>query len=142
MKNVFIVLLIAALGAAAYFYFAKKKNNSTTNSNELIVGKWRVDTVDVSKSKDSNSIFAALIMIPDSNGQKPALDFLNNGIILDSSSKTVDTSFYEIEKEKELFVWSKADSIKAKWLIQRLDSARLVVQDKDSAVISFLKVGR
>jgi len=142
MKNVFIVLLIAALGAAAYFYFAKKKNNSTSNSNELIVGRWRVDTIDVSKSKDSNSIFAALILIPDSNGQKPALDFLQNGIILDSSSQKVDTSFYKIEKGKELDVWTTGDSSKAKYSIQKLDSFRLVVQDKDSVIISFHKISQ
>ena len=142
MKNVFIVLLIAALGGAAYFYFSKKKNNSIPDSTQLIVGKWRIDTVDLSKSKDSNNIFASLLTMPDSNGRKLAFDFLKNGIILDSNSKNVDTSFYEIEKEKDLLVWAKGDSAKTKWSIQKLDSLQLVVQDKDSALISFRKLLR
>jgi hypothetical protein len=45
MKNVFIVLLIAAVGAGVYFYFSNKQKTSTFNSEQLIIGKWKIDSI-------------------------------------------------------------------------------------------------
>jgi len=144
MKTIFIVLLIAALGAGAYFYFSKKPKASITDPKELIVGKWKIDSLDISRSKDSSvNLIALIFAAADSNLHKYQFEFTSNGsIIEDNQGKPGDTSYYQFANDKELLVWDKKDSSKTKWTINKLDSLQLLVQSKDSSVFSFRKINK
>jgi len=144
MKTIFIVLLIAALGAGAYFYFNKKQKPSSADPKELIVGKWKIDSLDISRSKDTSPNLIALIFAAgDSNLHKYQFEFTRDGsIIEDNLGKPGDTSYYQFANDKELLVWDKKDSSKTKWAINKLDSAQLLVQSKDSTVFSFRKINK
>jgi len=142
MKTIFIVLLVAVLGAGAYFYFSNKQKTSSPNPKVLIAGKWKIDSLDISKTKDSSGVVLALILAAsDSNLHKYQFDIDSSGLIVQSlNGKTGDTSHYQFTTDKELLVWSKSDSAKIKWTISKLDSLNLIVQDKDSTVFSFRRV--
>lgn len=144
MKTIFIVLLIAALGAGAYLYFSKKQNLSSADPKELIVGKWKIDSLDLSRSKDTSFNLIALIFAAgDSNLQKYQFEFTRDGsIIEDNHGKSGDTSYYKFASDKELLVWDKRDSSKTKWTINKLDSLQLLIQSKDSTVFSFRKLNK
>jgi len=139
MKIIITVLVIAALGAGAYFYFTKKQKPSSPNSKELIAGNWKIDSVDFSKSKDSS--LALALVVTDSNLHNYQFAIDTSGLIVQSlNGKASDTSHYEFANDKEVFVWSKRDTAKTKWQINKLDLVNLVVQDKDSLVFSFQKI--
>ena len=142
MKTIFIVLLIAALGAAAYFYFSKKQKPSSADPKELIVGKWKIDSLDISRSKDTSFNLIALIFAAgDSNLHKYEFEFTRDGsIIEDNQGKPGDTSYYQFASDKELLVWDKKDNAKTNWAINKLDSLQLVVQSKDSTFLSFERI--
>jgi hypothetical protein len=142
MKTIFTVLLIAALGAGAYFYFSKKQKPSSTDPQKLIVGKWKIDSLDISRSKDSSlGIVALIFAASDSNLHKYEFEFTKDGsIIEDNQGKPGDTSYYQFASDKELLVWDRKDSSKIKWAINKLDSLHLLVQSKDSVVFSFERV--
>lgn len=143
MRTIIIVLLLAAAGAGAYFYFSKKSNHVVPTSKELIVGQWEMDSVDVSKSKDSNSLFLAFFMQRDSTGHRSKVEFSKEGkLLVNPGSTHVDTNFFKVETDSSLLVWSSGDSVKSKWNIKTLDSSRLVVRDQDSMIISLKKIGR
>jgi len=141
MKTIFIVLLIAALGAGAYFYFSKKQKPSSADPKELIIGKWKIDSVDLSRSKDTSFNLIALIFAAgDSNIHKYQFEFTRDGsIIEDNHGRSEDTSHYQFTGEKELLVWDNRDSSGTKWTINKLDSINMVIQDKDSSVFCFRK---
>lgn len=117
MKNVIIVLLIAAIGGGAYYFFTKQKKQSPTQltSRELIVGQWKLDSLQ--------------------------FDFKENSTVFQSvNAKTIDTASYRFENEKTLMLKSKHDSIQKVWNIIKLDSLNLAVQDKDSNTLTFQKL--
>jgi hypothetical protein len=137
MKTIFIVLLLAALGAGAYFYFSQKQKSSA-DPKELIAGKWKIDSVNLSHTRDSS--LALAFIVSDSNLHKYQFE-IDKGLIIQSlNGKTEDTSHYEFAGDRQLLVWSKNDSAKTKWTINKLDSLNMVVQDKDSTVFSFKKI--
>ncbi len=140
MKTIFIVLLIAALGAAAYFYFSKKQKPSSADPKELIVGKWKIDSLDISRSKDTSFNLIALIFAAgDSNLHKYEFEFTRDGSIIEDNQGK-DTSYYQFASDKELLVWDKKDNAKTNWAINKLDSLQLVVQSKDSTFLSFERI--
>jgi hypothetical protein len=137
MKTIFIVLLLAALGAGAYFYFSQKQKLST-DPKELIAGKWKIDSVNLSHTRDSS--LALAFVASDSNLHKYQFEIDKGLIIQTLDGKTEDTSHYEFTNERHLLVWSKTDTVKTKWTIDKLDSLQMVVRDKDSTVFSFKKI--
>jgi hypothetical protein len=141
MKTILIVLLIAAIGGGAYYYFSNKKQNHSSSSQELVVGKWAVDSVDASHSKDSSAMLVAVLLAPDSNGHKFQFEFLKNGQLVEGNEKKPgDTSYYEFDGNKDLLVWSKNDSAKTKLFVSKLDSLSFIVRDKDSVVYTLSKL--
>ncbi|HEV8285242.1 MAG TPA: hypothetical protein VGQ09_13085 [Chitinophagaceae bacterium] len=140
MKQIFIVLLIAAIGAGAYFYFTKKQKNSPSNSKELILGKWNVDSIDVSKAKHSSALLG-LLLAPDTAGHKYQLEFLKDGLILEGNEqKLEDTTHYKFMDGKYLLLWDKSDTAKTKWNIEKIDSTVLILKDQDSTSLYFQRV--
>ena len=139
MKTIFVVLLLAVLGAGTYFYFGKKKNHSPADPKELIVGKWKIDSCNISRSKDSSLALAFITL--DSNLHKYDFEIDKKGLIIQTlDGKTEDTTHYEFANDTLLLLWDKTDTAKTKWTINKLDSLNLVVQDKDSTVFSFRRL--
>jgi hypothetical protein len=137
MKTIFIVLLLAALGAGAYFYFTQQQKSST-DPKILIAGKWKIDSVNLSHTRDSS--LALAFVASDSSLHKYQFE-IDKGLIIQSlDGKTEDTSHYEFADDRQLLIWSKTDTAKTKWTIKKLDSLNMVVQDKDSTVFSFKKI--
>jgi hypothetical protein len=139
MKSIFIVLLIAAVGAGVYFYFSKKQQGNSYNSKELILGKWKMD-----------SLVAAMKPVPllKSNGNSTRADdssmknfefeFRKDSLVIQTFDKAIrDTSHYAFADEKRLLVWHRRDSVKSKFLIANIDSDNMTLLDKDSAAFYF-----
>lgn len=141
MKTIIIVLLVAALGAGAYFYFTKSSKPSSTNSEKLILGRWKIDSLDLSKTKDSSlNVIALILAARDSNLHNYNFEFTKGQIIQSLNGKSEDTSYYQFANEKQLLTWKKNDSLRSKMNINKLDSLNFVVQAEDSSVFSFIKV--
>ena len=136
MKKMFIVLLIAAAGAGAYFYFSYKQKHSANNQQELIIGKWKIDSVDAVRSKDSSIRF---VSAADSNLRKYEFEFDKQGSVIKNMNGTQDSSHYKFD-DNDLLVWNDADTSKITWTINKLHSLNLVIQSKDSSVFSFRKI--
>jgi len=141
-KIILAVILLAAAGGATYYLLQKKKkhiDSGLTVNKELITGKWRIDSLDISRTKDSS--IALAFLIADSNLKKYEFEIDKKGIITQSINGVVeDTSHYEFTADNQLMVWTRADSAKTKWMINKLDSLSMVVHDKDSSVFSFRKI--
>jgi hypothetical protein len=142
MKLAIIVLLIAAIGGGVYYYFTQKKHRSSSHSNELILGKWKIDSLSIIKSKElSADKLLSKLAVADSNCNRYEFEFSkNNSIYQNLDGKAKDTSHYELVDEKNILIWNGKDSSKTKFGINQLDSAKLVVQDKDSVLVTFKKV--
>jgi len=140
MKTIFIVLLIAALGAGSYFYFSKKQQTSKADPKELIAGKWKMDSIKVSRRPDSS--FPLSFSVANSDLYPYQYDIDKKGLIIQTrNGKAEDSGQYKFVNDKELLTWSNADSSKKiQWKIKKLDSLNMVVQDKDSTVFSFKKI--
>jgi len=141
MKNVFIVLLVAAIGAGAYFYFGKKQKTSSSNSKELILGKWKMDSLALTQTIDSSSRQweGFLRTILDSSLNKYEFEFRKDSLVYQTlNGKIQDTGYYEFVDNKNLLLKSKTDT--AKWVINKLDSSNFVVEDNDNAKFFFQKV--
>ena len=143
MKKVFIVLLIAAIGAGVYYYYTRKsKPLAQKNFKELIVGKWKIDSLDISRSKDSSLNVIALVLIAgDSNLHRYEFEFEKNGLITEGlDGKSGDTSYYVFETDNELLAWAKDDTAKTKWTIDKLDTANLIMRSRDSTIFFFRRI--
>lgn len=143
MKILLAVLLVAAIGVSAYFYFSKKQEHFSANiQQELIIGKWKIDSLDVSRTTDSSANLIGIILAAsDSNLHRYEYDFRKDGSIYETLNGTPrDTSHYEFAANKLLSIWSNRDTTKTNWTINKLDSLALVIQEKDSTVFSFFKL--
>lgn len=139
MKKVFIVLLIAAVGVGVYFYFSKKQKISSVNSNELIVGKWKVDSLVFKKDTSiAGNLFSHLF---DSSLNKYEVEFRKDSLILKTyEGRVEDTSRYQFSNDTTLFISSINDGDKEMWNITRLDSSVMIARDKDSAAFYFKRI--
>src|SRR5258706_5698914 len=143
MKKLFIGLLIIAAGAGAYYFLQKQKSETpVTFEQELLVGKWKMDSMFVA-SNDSASHLIAGIAGGDSNFHKYQFDFQKEGTIvqtLHNRAKT-DTSWYEWNKKNELLIKESAtDSTGEIYSVNKLNLDSLVLQSKDSAVLVLTKL--
>lgn len=145
MNKLLIGLLIVVAGAGAFFYL-RKKNNSTTGNGikkEWIVGKWKMDSIDVRKTKDSNSLFMfALISTLDSNLYRYQYDFRKDNQIISSlpDSQKADTIHYEWKKGNQLLWKERGDTTGEILSLIKLNKDSLVLQSKDSVTILFTKL--
>lgn len=141
MKYVIIVLLVAALGAGAYYYFSKKQTSSSLNSKELIIGKWKIDSLIMPKDDTLSDLERTGIFFGtgyrDFNYQ-----FDSAGLVLrklPGSIKT-DTSFYRWVKDDQL-TWTlvKNDTITNPLQVVKLNKDDLILQYFDEEKIYFKK---
>lgn len=142
MKSIIMaVLLVAAVGAGVYFLFLKKKNGIAGNDiqKELIIGKWKLDSL--SQSKDAPKLIGGLVTIPDTNLTNYSYQFRQDGKILrllrDSVQK--DTSTYEWTKEQQLVFRQQDDSTATKFMVSKLNQDSLVLLSKDSSIAYFTR---
>jgi hypothetical protein len=143
MKILIIVLLVAALGAGAYFYFGKKQPSSSQNSRELILGKWKIDSLVMKKTTDSLLQEEGLTFNLFDSGSlsKYQFEFKKDSSVLQTQDgKIEDSSRYEFADDKNLLIWSTNDTDKVKFAINRLDTSNLIIRDKDSAKFFFKKI--
>lgn len=139
-KIILAVILVAATGAAAYWLLQKKKQNAITGFNqELIIGKWKLDSL--VDGKDSASLFVGIMGMIDSNIMKYDYDFRKDGIVVkflkDSIQK--DTTHYELKKTNQLIWKEQGDSTGQALAITTLNTDSLVLKTKDSTIIYFKK---
>lgn len=140
MKILFTVLLIAAIGGGAYYYFSTRSNSSPQEAQkELIIGKWKMDSLDIHE-KDSAAGIAILLLALDSNLVRYEYDFKTNGNVLVSlpDSANTDTSHYEWNDQDQL-VWREylSDSTTEVFSVVLLNQDSLVLQSQDSTKAFF-----
>lgn len=140
--KLFIGLLIIAAGAGAFFFLRNKKSE-TNNSiqKELLIGQWKLDSIDV-KAKDSTGQFVAFIAAIDSKFYKYHYDVRDDGNILRSvaDSVTADTSHYQWTKKNELAWKENPNDSSEVFIVTKLNSDSLLLQSKESAVLFFTKL--
>lgn len=144
MKSIIMaVLLIAAVGAGVYFLFFHKKETEITGNEmqkELIVGKWKLDSL--SQVKAPVKLFAGPATIIDSNFSNYAYQFQQDGKVLrlfkDSVQK--NSSRYEWTKEDHLLFKEENDSVGTKFTVFKLNKDSLVLQSVDSTMAFLTKV--
>jgi hypothetical protein len=144
MKKIFIGLLIIAAGAGAY-YFLQTKKPITENKiqKELLVGKWKMDTLSVHSRDSSMSLAIALAGALDSNFYANHYDFRADGHILQSrqDSATADTSYYEWNTKDELLIKESAiDSTAETFTISALNNDSLIMLSNDSSRLVFTRL--
>ena len=141
MKQLIIGLLVIAAGAGA-FYFLQKKKTSISIEKELLVGKWKLNSLDA-KTKDSSAYSLSAIAAIDSNLTKYHYDFRKDGNVFTSltGSAKVDTSHYEWAKKNRL-TWKEntRDSTGEVFTVTRLTNDSLLLLSKDSATFVFTRV--
>ena len=143
MKKLFIGLLVIAAGAGIFFFLQNKKSeDSNTFQKELVVGKWKLNSLDV-KTKDSSAYYLSLISAIDSNFTKYRYDFKADGNVLKSLSDSVkaDSSHYQWTKKNEL-TWKEnaTDSSASEiFTVTKLTTDSLLLLSKDSAIFVFTK---
>jgi len=149
MKKIFIaVLLIAAAGAGVYyFYFGKKKHSIVKKINqELITGKWKIDSLSVNHDSSGNAAALWLFAFAlDSNAKNRVYDFQNTGKVFvslpeDSTAKPDTAAF--AWKNENVIAWKEnlQDSTGAVLTVTKLDRQELVLQSKDSVKIYLKKI--
>src|SRR5215207_1016773 len=105
MKKIFIWLLIVAAGAAIA-YACIPGNTSDRVSESLLIGKWQMDSLNISKTKDSLNtglLFLAQVEI----GQDARFVFHSNGILTSDDPTAHDSGRYEMKGKNELLISEK-----------------------------------
>lgn len=144
MKSIIMaVLLIAAVGAGVYFLFFNKKKTEITGNEiqkELIVGKWKLDSL--SHVKDPVKQFTGFATILDSNFSNYVYHFQHDGKILRLFKGSVqkNSSRYEWTKEDHLLFKGENDSLGTKFSVFKLNKDSLVLQSRDSTTAFFTKM--
>jgi hypothetical protein len=140
MKNVFIVLLIAAIGAGVYYYFNQKQKGSLSTPKALILGKWKLDSM-ADKHIDTTRRWDALFISLDSAFRNYEVEVKKDIFISKSPNEEMkDTGYYQFADHVNVLTWSNRDTTRAKWSIERLDSAILILMDKDSTFFYFQRM--
>jgi hypothetical protein len=143
MKKLFIGLLVVAAGAGTFYFLQKKKTgNDKPVDKELLLGKWKMDSISVSP-KDSALASILSITPKGPSVHEYRFDFQKDGAVLQAlnDSVKVDTSYYEWNKENELLIKeSLKDSTSEVYSVKKLSIDSLVLQSKDSAVYVLTKL--
>ena len=144
MKKLFIGLLILAAGAGAYYFLQKKKNETSADiEKELLVGKWKMGSINLSP-RDSATAFVPGIMSPgDSTLSKSQFHFQKEGTFLQTHNDQLqnDTSYYEWGKKNKLMIKGSAkDSTGDIYSVNKLNIDSLILQSQDSTVFVLTKL--
>jgi len=144
MKKIFIGLLVIAAGAGAYYFLQTKKPAPGNNfQKELLIGKWKMDTLSIHPHDSTTGMAIAMIGARDSNFHAYHYNFLADGHVLQTIRDTVttDTSYYEWSKKNELLIKEGTKDTTAEvFTISTLSSDSLVILSKDSASFVFTKL--
>ena len=146
MNKLLTGLLIIAIGTGAFFILRKKDKLFSGNeiNKELIIGKWKIDSLTVEKDSLKKDL-AQLLLFMDSSDKKRVYDFRDNGQVLISlpsdSLASRDTSSYKWGKENVLIVKDNAsDATDELMKVIRLSKEKFVVQSKDKLKVYFSRV--
>jgi hypothetical protein len=143
-KIILAVILLAAAGGVAYYLLQKEKYENLSINQELVIGKWKIDSL-VAKKDSTNNGLALLLFAIDSNAGREVYDFQTNGQVFvslpnDSLSKK-DTSSFAWGKDKEL-LWkdNHSDSSTESMTLIKLDKKDLVLRSVDSILVYFKRI--
>jgi|SRR5688572_13898083 hypothetical protein len=142
MKKVFIGLLIIAAAAGAYYFLRKanKPETITEVNKELLVGEWKLDSLQFPKDSSKSQNLNILLLI-DSNLTKYRYVFTKDSTMtlhpLDSS--TVERSGY-LWAKNDLVIRKDSSSTADSLTVSILNKDSLVLQDKDSTILFFTKI--
>src|SRR6187401_670712 len=108
-KSILAVILVAAAGSIAYYLLQKEKHENLSIRKELVIGKWKIDSL-VYKKDSTNDGLTFFLIAWDSIARKQEYDFQVNGELFislsnDSVSKK-DTFSFKWGKDKEL-LWKE-----------------------------------
>src|SRR4030095_5388246 len=132
-KIIMAVILLAAAGGITYYLLQKNRveNSLTTIDKELVIGKWKIDSLVAQKDSTKNGI-VLLLFAMDPNTRKEVYDFQINGQVFislpnDSISKK-DTSSFIWGKDNEL-LWKNnySDSPAESMTVIKLDKKDFVL---------------
>ena len=144
MKKVFIGLLITAAGAGIFFLLQKKNKpvNASYIQKDLIVGKWKLDSL-YSLKDSSSDLMTDGFGLADPNLLIYEYAFTKEGSIELSlkDSLTKDSSRYEWINEGQL-AWKEYPANKTIEVfdVSLLNSDSLSLRSKDSVILLFTKV--
>ena len=109
----------------------------------MLVGKWKMDSLNLSP-RDSATAFVLGLMSPgDSILSKSQFDFQEGGTFLQTHSDPLqnDTSYYEWSKKNKLLIKeSIKDSTGEVYFVNILNIDSLILQSKDSTVFVLTKI--
>ena len=143
-KLILAVILVAVAGGAVYYLLQKKKQGNPSINKELVIGKWKIDSL-VYKKDSTNDGLALHLIAWDSIARKQEYDFQVNGELFislpnDPVSKK-DTFSFAWGKDRELLWKDKhSDSTTESMTVIKLDKKDLVLQSADSTLVYFKKV--
>ena len=144
MKKLFIGLLVIAAGAAAFFLMRNKKTETVSPvQKELIVGKWKLDTLSVHPNDSATGQMIALIGAMNADFLKYRYDVRQDGSIIQSLNDSVasDTSYYDWSKKDELLLKESAsDSTSELFIVSKLTTDSLLLLSKDSTAFLFTRL--
>ena len=136
MKNVIIVLLIAAIGVGVYFYFNKKHKTQTLTSKELILGKWKIDSL-IAKIP-SDSLRRSTL---DTSRNRFQVEFTRDSSVLETvDGQLNDSSRYRFTSDKDFVISNHSDSAKQLFTINQLDSSSMILKDKTNSLYYFRRI--
>jgi hypothetical protein len=141
MKKLFIGLLIIAAGAGIFYFLQQdKKKPDNRIEKELLVGKWKIDSI-YNVSKDTSWPYW-IVAFKDSALHQYHFDFQKEGGIVQSREGSVaaDTSYFEWKKNELLIKDAAKDSSGESFAINRLVKDTLILQSKDSALFVLTRV--
>lgn len=144
MKKLIFGLLIIAAGAGAFFYFKNKKLTiaKSPDQKEMILGKWKMNSIQTPVDSNSNFLVGIMGMV-DSNLMKYYYEFTKDGSIHRSlgDSLTKDSSRYNWD-DKDQLLWKEypSDTTGETFKIVQLTEDSLKVETADSALILFTKL--
>jgi hypothetical protein len=140
-KLLFALLIIAAAGGA--FYLLQKKDKPVTDNDiqkELILGKWKLDSLQLGKDSINDATFALIAML-DSNITHYQYEFTKQGSLFLSLGDSIlsDSARYEWGKEHQLSFRGSADTSAEIMNVARLNKDSLLLVDRDSSLLFFTR---
>ena len=142
MKKVFIGLLIVAAGAAIFFLLQKKNKPAKSDiQKDLIIGKWKLDSLYNLKDSSSNLIAEAMKLV-DPHLKNYEYEFTKGGAVRLwlKDSLTKDSTRYEWINNDQL-VWKEysLNKIIEVFEVSILRKDSLSLQSNDNVILSFTK---
>ena len=144
-KIILAVILLAAAGSGIYYLLQKKKveNSLTTIDKELVIGKWKIDSL-VSQKDSTKDGLELLLFAMDSNARREVYEFQTNGQVFvslpnDTLSKKDASSFAWGDDKELLSKDNHSDAATESMTVIKLDKNDFVLRFAASVLIYFKK---